>query len=131
MKRTRTFKTGPLWLLGALYLLLQLSMAQAMPTPTPPALPMQFNGFVTVDGGPVPEGTLIEASVNALPCRNATTFAFENQSAYVLSVDCGADGDRGDDDERRHLRRPRAEVRQPLRERHGSSLTSGRPRSSP
>ncbi len=93
MKRTRTFKTGPLWLLGALYLLLQLSMAQAMPTPTPPALPMQFNGFVTVDGGPVPEGTLIEASVNALPCRNATTFAFENQSAYVLSVDCGADGD--------------------------------------
>lgn len=68
---------------------------------SPPSPPARFAGTVTVDGQPVPAGTVIEARIGNAACGVTQTFMQGNQSRYVLDVpalnpgatpNCGVDG---------------------------------------
>jgi hypothetical protein len=68
---------------------------------SPPAPPARFAGTVTVDGAPVPAGTVVEARVGAAACGVTQTFMQAGASRYVLDVpahqpgatpNCGVDG---------------------------------------
>jgi len=71
---------------------------EAQSPPTPPA---RFAGSVTVDGQPVPAGTVIVALVGAATCGTTSTFTEAGVARYVLDVpalepnnaaNCGTDG---------------------------------------
>jgi hypothetical protein len=68
---------------------------------SPPNPPARFAGTVTVDGQPVPAGTVIEARIGNAACGVTQTFTQGGQSRYVLDVpaldpganpNCGVDG---------------------------------------
>jgi hypothetical protein len=71
---------------------------EAQSPPTPPA---RFAGSVTVDGQPVPAGTVIVALIGSATCGTTSTFTEAGQARYVLDVpalepasaaNCGTDG---------------------------------------
>jgi hypothetical protein len=73
-------------------------LADAQSPPTPPA---RFAGSVTVDGQPVPPGTVITAQIGAASCGTTSTFTEAGQARYVLdspaleptaNPNCGTDG---------------------------------------
>lgn len=68
---------------------------------SPPNPPARFAGTVTVDGQPVPAGTVIEARIGNAACGVTQTFTQGGQARYVLDVpaldpganpNCGVDG---------------------------------------
>lgn len=75
--------------------------ADTVSAESPPSPPARFAGTVTVDGQPVPAGTVIEARIGNAACGVTQTFMQGNQSRYVLDVpalnpgatpNCGVDG---------------------------------------
>jgi hypothetical protein len=73
-------------------------LADAQSPPTPPA---RFAGSVTVDGAPVPPGTVITAQIGAASCGTTSTFTEAGSARYVLdspalepsaNPNCGTDG---------------------------------------
>lgn len=68
---------------------------------SPPNPPSRFAGSVTVDGAPVPPGTVITAMIGSASCGATSTFTSGTESRYVLDVpaldpgaspNCGTDG---------------------------------------
>jgi hypothetical protein len=68
---------------------------------SPPNPPARFAGSVTVDGAPVPPGTVITAKIGSASCGATSTFTSGAEARYVLDVpaldpgatpNCGADG---------------------------------------
>jgi len=55
-----------------------LSLAGALPVlaDAPPELPSSFWGTVTLDGGNVPDGTIVSAWINGVNCAETTTFTY-------------------------------------------------------
>ncbi|PFG73494.1 hypothetical protein [Tepidiforma thermophila] len=74
---------------------------QTVSAESPPNPPARFVGTVTVDGQPVPAGTVIEARIGNAACGVTQTFTQGGQARYVLDVpaldpganpNCGVDG---------------------------------------
>ncbi|MFH1926553.1 MAG: DNRLRE domain-containing protein, partial [Chloroflexota bacterium] len=83
-----------------------LSLAGALPAlgDAPPGLPSSFWGTVALDGGNVPDGTVISAWINGVQYAETATFTSSGQSVYTIDVPAddlhtvgviegGADGD--------------------------------------
>ena len=75
--------------------------ASTVSAESPPNPPARFAGTVTVDGQPVPAGTVIEARIGNTACGVTQVFTQGGQSRYVLDVpaldpgatpNCGVDG---------------------------------------
>ena len=73
--------------------------AQVVEAQSPPNPPARHAGSVTVDGAPVPAGTVIEARVGGASCGVTQTFNQGAEARYVLDVtakepgapNCGTD----------------------------------------
>lgn len=68
---------------------------------SPPNPPSRFAGSVTVDGAPVPAGTVITAQIGSASCGATSTFTSGAEARYILDVpalepagapNCGTDG---------------------------------------
>lgn len=75
--------------------------AQHVEAQSPPTPPSRFAGTVTVDGAPVPPGTVVSAMIGSASCGSTATFTEAGVARYVLDVpalepagapNCGTDG---------------------------------------
>jgi len=66
--------------------------AQVVEAQSPPSPPARFAGSVTVDGAPVPAGTVIEARVGGVVCDVKQTFNQGAEARYVVDVVAKAPG---------------------------------------
>ena len=75
--------------------------AQDVEAQSPPTPPSRFAGTVTLNGAPVPPGTIVSAMIGSASCGSTATFTEAGVSRYVLDVpalepagapNCGTDG---------------------------------------
>jgi hypothetical protein len=76
---------SPSWF-GVLILVSLAGLLSAQPVFALPPLPSSFHGIVTVNGAPVPDGTLIEVSVAGQVFAQNQTQTYEGNSVYILNV---------------------------------------------